>query len=300
MSSLKDKVAIITGAGRGIGKETALFLAKEGAKVLVNDLGANPDGSGEDKIADEVVEEITSLGGEALANYESVDSYEGGKNIFESALNEFGAVDILVNNAGILRDKTLFNMDESDWDAIMAVHLKGHFNCTQPFVRYIRETNRLNCKIINMSSVSGLIGNFGQTNYGAAKAGIAGFSRSLSMEMAKYKCSVNTISPGAATRLTIDLMKAAGREVDENDWKQGPQQIAPVIAWLSSEEANEITNQIFHISQGNVGIMQQPAVIKSIKSDDIWDLDKLNMVMPDLVAAKKMHDEEVEKKGEPS
>ena len=300
MSSLKDKVAIITGAGRGIGKESALFLAKEGAKVLVNDLGANPDGSGEDKIADEVVEEITSLGGEALANYESVDSYEGGKNIFDSALNEFGAVDILVNNAGILRDKTLFNMDESDWDAIMAVHLKGHFNCTQPFVRYIRETNRLNCKIINMSSVSGLIGNFGQTNYGAAKAGIAGFSRSLSMEMAKYKCSVNTISPGAATRLTIDLMKAAGREVDENDWKQGPQQIAPVIAWLSSEEANEITNQIFHISQGNVGIMQQPAVIKSIRSDDIWDLDKLNLVMPDLVAAKKMHDEQVEKKGEPS
>lgn len=300
MSSLKDKVAIITGAGRGIGKETALYLAKKGVKVLVNDLGANPDGSGEEKIADEVVEAIVSSGGEALANYESVDSYEGGKNIFESALSEFGAVDILVNNAGILRDKTLFNMEESDWDAIMAVHLKGHFNCTQPFVRYIRETNRLNCKIINMSSVSGLIGNFGQTNYGAAKAGIAGFSRSLSMEMAKYKCSVNTISPGAATRLTIDLMKAAGREVDENDWKQGPQQIAPVIAWLSSDEANEITNQIFHISQGNVGIMQQPAVIKSFKSDDIWDLDKLSTIIPDLVDAKKMHDEEVEKKGEPS
>ena len=235
-----------------------------------------------------------------MANYESVDSYEGGKNIFDSALSEFGTVDILVNNAGILRDKTLFNMEESDWDAIMAVHLKGHFNCTQPFVRYIRETNRLNCKIINMSSVSGLIGNFGQTNYGAAKAGIAGFSRSLSMEMAKYKCSVNTISPGAATRLTIDLMKAAGREVDENDWKQGPQQIAPVIAWLSSDEANEITNQIFHISQGNVGIMQQPAVIKSFKSDDIWDLDKLSTIIPDLVDAKKMHDKEVEKKGEPS
>jgi len=300
MSSLKDKIAIITGAGRGIGKETALYLAKKGVKVLVNDLGANPDGSGEEKIADEVVEAIVSSGGEALANYESVDSYEGGKNIFDSALSEFGAVDILVNNAGILRDKTLFNMEESDWDAIMAVHLKGHFNCTQPFVRYIRETNRLNCKIINMSSVSGLIGNFGQTNYGAAKAGIAGFSRSLSMEMAKYKCSVNTISPGAATRLTIDLMKAAGREVDENDWKQGPQQIAPVIAWLSSDEANEITNQIFHVSQGNVGIMQQPAVIKSFKSDDIWDLDKLSTIIPDLVDAKKMHDEEVEKKGEPS
>jgi len=299
MSILKDKVAIITGAGRGIGKETALFLAKEGAKVLVNDLGANPDGSGEEKIADEVVKEIVDLGGKAIANYESVDSFDGGQNIFNSALSEFGAVDILINNAGILRDKTLFNMEESDWDAIMAVHLKGHFNCTKPFVCYIRETNRLNCKIINMSSVSGLIGNFGQTNYGAAKAGIAGFSRSLSIEMAKYKCTVNTISPGAATRLTIDLMKAAGREVDESDWKQGPQQIAPVITWLCSEEANEITNQIFHISQGNVGIMQQPAVIKSYKSDDIWSLEKLNNVMPELMEAKKLHDIEVEKKGEP-
>ena len=299
MSILKDKVAIITGAGRGIGKETALFLAKEGAKVLVNDLGANPDGSGEEKIADEVVKEIIDLGGKAIANYESVDSFDGGQSIFNSALSEFGAVDILINNAGILRDKTLFNMEESDWDAIMAVHLKGHFNCTKPFVCYIRETNRLNCKIINMSSVSGLIGNFGQTNYGAAKAGIAGFSRSLSMEMAKYKCTVNTISPGAATRLTIDLMKAAGREVDESDWKQGPQQIAPVITWLCSEEANEVTNQIFHISQGNVGIMQQPAVIKSYKSDDIWSLEKLNHVMPELMEAKKLHDKEVEKKGEP-
>jgi NAD(P)-dependent dehydrogenase (short-subunit alcohol dehydrogenase family) len=299
MTILKDKVAIITGAGRGIGKETALFLAKQGVKILVNDLGANPDGSGEDKIADEVVSEITNLGGKALANYDSVDSFEGGQNIFNSALSEFGAVDILINNAGILRDKTLFNMEESDWDIIMAVHLKGHFNCTKPFVCYIRETNRLNCRVINMSSVSGLIGNFGQTNYGAAKAGIAGFSRSLSMEMAKYKCTVNTISPGAATRLTIDLMKAAGRDVDENDWKQGPQQIAPVIAWLSSDEANEITNQIFHISQGNIGIMQQPAVIKSFKSDTVWDLEKLNRVMPDLIDAKKIHDKEVEKKGEP-
>ena len=299
MSILKDKVAIITGAGRGIGKETALFLAKEGAKVLINDLGANPDGSGEEKIADEVVKEIIDLGGKAIANYESVDSFDGGQRIFNSALSEFGAVDILINNAGILRDKTLFNMEESDWDAIMAVHLKGHFNCTKPFVCYIRETNRLNCKIINMSSVSGLIGNFGQTNYGAAKAGIAGFSRSLSMEMAKYKCTVNTISPGAATRLTIDLMKAAGRDVDESDWKQGPQQIAPVIAWLCSEEANEVTNQIFHISQGNVGIMQQPAVIKAFKSNDIWSLEKLNNVMPELLEAKKLHDKEVEKKGEP-
>ena len=300
MGVLNNKVAVITGAGRGIGKETALLFAKEGAKVVVNDLGANPDGCGHEKIADEVVDEIKNLGGEAVANYDSVDSYEGGQNIFKTAIDAFGEMDIVINNAGILRDKTLFNMDESDWDAIMAVHLKGHFNCTQPFVRYIRETNRLNCRIVNMSSVSGLIGNFGQTNYGAAKAGIAGFSRSLSMEMAKYKCTVNTISPGAATRLTIDLMKAAGRDVDPEDWSQGPQQIAPVIAWVCSDEANEITNQIFHISSGTVGIMQQPAVIKSFKNDELWTLDKLNTLMPELVEAKKLHDKEVEEKGKPS
>ena len=275
MGVLNNKVAIITGAGRGIGMETALLFAKEGAKVVVNDLGANPDGSGHEKIADEVVAEIKAQGGDAVANYDSVDSYEGGMNIFNTAMDAFGAVDIVINNAGILRDKTLFNMEESDWDAIMAVHLKGHFNCTQPFVRYIRETNRLNCRIINMSSVSGLIGNFGQTNYGAAKAGIAGFSRSLSMEMAKYKCTVNTISPGA-------------------------QQIAPIIAWICSDEASEISNQIFHVSSGTVGIMQQPAVIKSFQSDELWSMDQLNQVMPELIEAKKTHDKEVEEKGKPS
>jgi NAD(P)-dependent dehydrogenase (short-subunit alcohol dehydrogenase family) len=300
MGVLNNKVAIITGAGRGIGMETALLFAKEGAKVVVNDLGANPDGSGHEKVADEVVAEVKSLGGDAVANYDSVDSYEGGINIFNTAMEAFGAVDIVINNAGILRDKTLFNMEESDWDAIMAVHLKGHFNCTQPFVRYIRETNRLNCRIINMSSVSGLIGNFGQTNYGAAKAGIAGFSRSLSMEMAKYKCTVNTISPGAATRLTIDLMKAAGREVDPNDWSQGPQQIAPIITWICSDEASEITNQIFHVSSGTVGIMQQPAVIKSFQGKELWSMDQLNQLMPELIEAKKKHDKEVEEKGKPS
>ena len=299
MGRLNGKIAVVTGAGRGIGKETALFLAKEGAKVVVNDLGGNTDGTGGTQIADEVVEEIKAAGGEAVANYDSVSDFAGGQNIFQTALDTFGGMDILINNAGILRDKTLFNMEENDWDQVIAVHLKGHFNCTKPFASYIRETNRMDCRIINMSSVSGLYGNFGQTNYGAAKAGIAGFTRSLSFEMAKYKCTVNTISPGAATRLTIDLMKAAGREVDESDWKQGPQQIAPVITWLCSEEANEVTNQIFHISQGNVGIMQQPAVIKSYKSDDIWSLEKLNHVMPELMEAKKLHDKEVEKKGEP-
>ena len=299
MGRLNGKIAVVTGAGRGIGKETALFLANEGAKVVVNDLGGNTDGTGGTQIADEVVEEIKSAGGDAVANYDSVSEFAGGQSIFQTAIDAFGGMEILINNAGILRDKTLFNMEENDWDQVIAVHLKGHFNCTKPFASYIRETNRMDCRIINMSSVSGLYGNFGQTNYGAAKAGIAGFTRSLSFEMAKYKCTVNTISPGAATRMTIDLIKAAGRDVDVNDWKQGPQQLAPVITWLCCDEASDVTNQIIHVQNGTVGIMQQPAVIESFLSEELWSLDQLDRVIGNLVETKKNHDSEVQKKAEP-
>tara|TARA_B100001029_G_scaffold159832_1_gene147406 strand:+ start:317 stop:1225 length:909 start_codon:yes stop_codon:yes gene_type:complete len=299
MGRLNNKVAIITGAGRGIGKEICLYLAKEGAKIVVNDLGGDRDGSGGGKIADEVVNEINDLGSEAVANYDSVGTVEGGKNIFNSAMDAFGQADILVNNAGILRDRTLYNMEESDWDVIMEVHLKGHYNCTRPLVRYIRDTNRSDCRIINMSSVSGLFGNFGQVNYGAAKEGIAGFTRSLALEVAKYKCTVNTISPGAATRLTIDLIEAAGRKYDENDWTQGPEQIAPVVAWLCTDAAKDITSQIIHSQGGILGIMQQPAIIKSFTTDNLWSLDQLDSLIPELVETRKFHDEEVAEKGAP-
>ena len=299
MGRLNNKVAIITGAGRGIGKEICLYLAKEGAKIVVNDLGGDRDGSGGGKIADEVVNEINDLGSEAVANYDSVGTVEGGKNIFNSAMDAFGQADILVNNAGILRDRTLYNMEESDWDIIMEVHLKGHYNCTRPLVRYIRDTNRSDCRIINMSSVSGLFGNFGQVNYGAAKEGIAGFTRSLALEVAKYKCTVNTISPGAATRLTIDLIEAAGRKYDENDWTQGPEQIAPVVAWLCTDAAKDITSQIIHSQGGILGIMQQPAIIKSFTTDNLWSLDQLDSLIPELVETRKFHDEEVAEKGAP-
>ena len=299
MGRLNNKVAIITGAGRGIGKEICLYLAKEGAKIVVNDLGGDRDGSGGGKIADEVVNEINDLGSEAVANYDSVGTVEGGKNIFNSAMDAFGQADILVNNAGILRDRTLYNMEESDWDVIMEVHLKGHYNCTRPLVRYIRDTNRSDCRIINMSSVSGLFGNFGQVNYGAAKEGIAGFTRSLALEVAKYKCTVNTISPGAATRLTIDLIEAAGRKYDENDWTQGPEQIAPVVAWLCTDRAKDITSQIIHSQGGILGIMQQPAIIKSFTTDNLWSLDQLDSLIPELVETRKFHDEEVAEKGAP-
>jgi|TARA_B110000305_G_scaffold38296_1_gene39043 NAD(P)-dependent dehydrogenase (short-subunit alcohol dehydrogenase family) len=299
MGLLENKVAIVTGAGRGIGKEICLHLAKQGAKIVVNDLGGDRDGSGGGKIADEVVKEINDLGLEATANYDSVSTVQGGENIFQSAIDTFGGADILVNNAGILRDKTLYNMEESDWDSIMEVHLKGHYNCTRPLVRFIRDTNRADCRIINMSSVSGLFGNFGQVNYGAAKAGIAGFTRSLALEVAKYKCTVNTISPGAATRLTIDLIEAAGRKYDENDWTQGPEQIAPVVTWLCTKAASEVTSQIIHSQGGILGIMQQPAIIKSFTTDDLWTLDQLNSLIPDLVESKKYHDEDVAEKGAP-
>ena len=213
MTVLKGKIAVVTGAGRGIGREIALDFARAGAKVVVNDLGAAPDGTGAARVADEVVAEIRKLGGEAVANYDSVATVAGGEAIFQTAIDAFGGLDILVNNAGILRDRTIFKMTEEDWDAVIAVHLKGHYCCTAPFARYIRDTNRRGCRILNFSSVSGLFGNFGQSNYGAAKAGIAGFSRVLALELAKYECTVNTISPGAATRLTIPLMEGRGDAV---------------------------------------------------------------------------------------
>jgi NAD(P)-dependent dehydrogenase (short-subunit alcohol dehydrogenase family) len=299
MGMLDGKVAIVTGAGRGIGREIALDFARHGASVVVNDLGGNADGTGSGKVADDVVAEIVKAGGKAASNYDSVATVDGGKKIFQSALDAFGGCDILVNNAGILRDKTIFTMEESDWDAVIAVHLKGHFCCSQPFARYIRETNRRGARIVNFSSVSGLFGNFGQSNYGAAKAGIAGFSRVLALELAKYGCTVNTISPGAATRMTIPLMQGRGAEVDPENPLTGPQQIAPVVSWLCSAAAQELTSQIIHVSRGQVAIMQQPALIRDFKTDHLWTQDDLDRVMPALLAAKKAHDARAKKEAEP-
>ena len=290
MGVLTGKVAIVTGSGRGIGREIALLFSREGAEVVVNDLGANTDGSGVSGVADEVVNEIRGAGGKAVANYDSVATVEGGQRILASAIDTFGRCDILVNNAGILRDKTLYNMEESDWDAVIAVHLKGHYCCTRPFVRYIKDTQRMDCRIINFSSVSGLFGNYGQANYGAAKAGIAGFSRVMAKELVKFRCTVNTISPGAATRMTIPLAQGRGVEIDPNDVTRGPQQIAPVVAWLASEAAKDVTSQIFHVARGTVAIMQQPAVIRAFKNEKLWSLAQLDQVMPRLVEAKQADD----------
>jgi len=295
MRRLEDKVAVITGAGRGIGREIALLMAREGALVVVNDLGGNTDGTGTGKIADDVVTEIRAMGGEAVSNTDSIAEVAGGENLVRTALDAFGGMDILVNNAGILRDKTIINMEESDRDAVQAVHLKGHYACSRPFARYIREVNRTGCRIINFSSVSGLMGNFGQANYGAAKAGIAGFSRVLALELAKYGCTVNTISPGALTRMTIPLRENRGEQLKDEDLAEGgPQHIAPICAWLATEAAAGITSQIFHTGRGGIAIMQQPAIIKQFhKSKGMWTLDELDRYVPMLVAAKQEHDRDV-------
>ena len=299
MGVLDGKVAIVTGAGRGIGREIALDFARNGARLLVNDLGGAADGTGSSPVAEEVAQEIRSAGGEAASNGDSVATVEGGRRILQSALDAFGVADILVNNAGILRDKTLFNMEEDDWDAVIEVHLKGHYCCTRPFARYIRETDRRECRILNFSSVSGLFGNFGQSNYGAAKAGIAGFSRVLALELGKYACTVNTISPGAATRLTIPLREGRGDAVDPEDPLVGPQQIAPVCTWLASPAAQQVNAQVINVMRGTVGIMQQPAVIRSFQADHLWTQDDLDRVMPALLEAKRAHDERAGREGEP-
>lgn len=300
MGHLDGRIAAITGAGRGIGRETALYMAREGARVLVNDLGTDSDGTGSGAVAEEVVAEIRAGGGEAVAHTEDIATVAGGESLLESALDAFGGLDVLVNNAGILRDGTIFELEEDDWDTVIRVHLKGHYCCTRPFARYIREHNRLGCRIVNFSSVSGLFGTVGQSSDGAAKAGVAGFSRVLALELANYGCTVNTISPAALTRMTIPPRERRGETVgDQALLDEGPQHIAPVVAWLASEAAQQVTGEVLQVERGVVGIMQQPAVVRSFRSQGVWSLDALGHYIPKLTRARAGHEAKTRDAGAP-
>ena len=235
--SFEGRVAIVTGAGAGIGKAHALELAKRGAKVVVNDLGGARDGSGSSAAAaDQVVEEIKAAGGEAVANYDSVSTMAGGENIVKTAVDSYGKVDILINNAGILRDKSMLKMSEAEWDAVLDVHLKAAFCVTQPAVKVMRENEY--GRIVLTSSMSGLYGNFGQINYGSAKMGLVGFMNTLKLETAKYNIKVNTVAPNAISRMTEDVFPPAMAE------KMRPQFNTPVALYLCAEEMQESGNII--------------------------------------------------------
>ncbi|MBA3604795.1 MAG: SDR family NAD(P)-dependent oxidoreductase [Acidimicrobiia bacterium] len=246
-----DRVAIVTGAGRGIGREHALSLARHGAKVVVNDLGGNVDGTGDDlSPAARVVAEIEEMGGEAVANGDSVADFEGAARMVRAAIDTFGDLHVVVNNAGILRDRVLANMTEAEWDAVINVHLKGTFAPARHAVAYWREQAKaghpVSGRVINTTSVSGIYGNPGQTNYGAAKAGIAAFTTIAALEVARYGVTVNAVAPVALTRMTEGLGPAP--ETDEEREARAPHWIAPVVTWLASEESAGVTGRIFEAS----------------------------------------------------
>jgi len=239
------RVAIVTGAGQGIGRMYALELARRGARVVVNDLGGTRDGSGSDtSAADKVVEEIVSAGGKAVANYDSVATMAGGENIVKTAMDAYGTVDILINNAGILRDKSFMKMTEEEWDLVIGVHLKGAFCVTQPAVKIMKANNY--GRIVFTASVSGLYGNFGQTNYGAAKLGLVGIMNSLKLEVAKYDIKVNTIAPTAWSRMTADIFPPEFEE------KMNPQFNEPMVLYLCSQE-NTVSGKIYATGAGWYG-----------------------------------------------
>jgi NAD(P)-dependent dehydrogenase (short-subunit alcohol dehydrogenase family) len=255
----EGRVAIVTGAGRGIGREYALMLAEHGAKVVVNDLGGARDGVGADiGPAHDVVAEIKAMGGEAVANGADVSDWEASKAMIDQAVSTFGKLDVLINNAGILRDRMLVNMTEAEWDAVIKVHLKGTFAPAHHAAAYWRDLNKatgesVNGRIINTSSVSGIYGNIGQTNYGAAKMGIAGFTIIASRELRRYGVTVNAIAPGALTRLTEDLGPPV---TDERREAMSPRWIAPIAVWLASEESGEVSGRMFEASGQTLAIAE--------------------------------------------
>ena len=251
----QGRVCIVTGGARGIGREYSLMLADHGAKVIVNDLGGDRSGTGASEgPAQEVVDEIKENGGEASANYADVSDYGAAKAMIQQAIDSYGRLDGLINNAGILRDRMLANMEEHEWDAVMQVHLRGTFAPSRHAASYWRDQskagNPVDARLINTSSVSGIYGNPGQTNYGAAKAGIASFSVIAARELARYGVTVNCIAPGALTRLTEELLD------DEQKASMDPHWVAPIVTWLASTESSQVTGRVFEASGSTLAVAE--------------------------------------------
>jgi NAD(P)-dependent dehydrogenase (short-subunit alcohol dehydrogenase family) len=289
MGMLDGKVAIVTGAGHGIGRGHALELAKEGAEVVVNDLGTTLDGQGEGKDADLTVDLITERGGRAVGNYDDVADMDGAGRIVRTALDAYGRLDILVNNAGISRDATIWKMTEDDWDLVLRVHLKGTFACTQKAVQHWRERSKAgedvsSGRVINTTSGAGLTGNFGQANYTAAKAGIAAFTQTVSLEVYKMGVTVNCIGPAGATRMAASIPGAGieAKEPDEFDEysPMDPSNSSPVVAWLASDAASHVTGQVIRAVGDEIVRMRPWSNANSIQSGDRrWEAEKLTPLM---------------------
>ena len=276
MQSLKDKVAIVTGAGRGIGREIAILLAKEGAKVIVNDLGGESDGTGKTiEVADQTVDAIKEFGGEAIANYDSITEYENVEKMVQTAFDQFGALDIVVNNAGIVRDRMVFKMTEEEWDAVIAVHLKGCFNLTRIAAPYFKEQK--SGRFINFTSTSGLIGNVGQANYSAAKLGIVGLTKSTAIDMARYNVTANAIAPFAWSRLVGTKPTDTPEEMAkvEKLKKLSPELIAPMVAYLATEDAADVNGQIFGVRGKEIILFSQPKPVRTAYNSEGWTVDSL-------------------------
>jgi NAD(P)-dependent dehydrogenase (short-subunit alcohol dehydrogenase family) len=291
MGALDGRVAIITGAGRGIGREHALLFASEGAKVVVNDLGGALDGSSSEATpAEEVVAEIEAMGGSALANHDNVATWDGGERLVHSAIEHFGDLHVLVNNAGILRDRVIVNLSEEDWDAVISVHLKGHFVPTRHAANYWREQAKagkvVKASIINTSSTSGLLGNAGQSNYGAAKAGIAAFTVIAAEELGRYGVRVNAIAPAARTRMTESTPGLSDYVVKPPDpavfdvWD--PANVSPLVAALAMENCS-VTGDVFFVQGGTVRKFQNWTMTKTLEKDDRWSVAELAAQLPTLL-----------------
>ncbi|MCU1428808.1 MAG: hypothetical protein JWL83_2808 [Actinomycetia bacterium] len=290
MSRFDGKVAIVTGAGRGIGRAHALLLASEGAAVVVNDLGGSSGGEGADATpAQQVADEITTKGGRAIANHDSVSSWAGAEALVRQAVDTFGGLDVLINNAGILRDKMSFNMDEAEWDAVVDVHLKGHFAPSRFAASYWRAKSKetgapVNAKIVNTASESGLYGNAGQANYAAAKAGIASLTVVMARELERSGVRVNAIAPVARTRLTEavagDFMNAKEGEFD----RFAPENISAVVAWLASDLSEGVTGQVVKVTGGQVQLLRGWRPVTEASDDKPWTIDSINAAASSLFA----------------